>query len=42
MMVPEVKGHTVVQIDRKFELELPSRQFKRWGGGTETSDDEQT
>ncbi|KAF2015208.1 MFS general substrate transporter [Aaosphaeria arxii CBS 175.79] len=29
-IVPEMKGRTVADIDRMFELNLPARQFKNW------------
>jgi len=29
-LIPEMKGRTVGDIDRMFELNLPARQFKTW------------
>jgi MFS family permease len=31
-LVPEMKGRSVAEIDRMFELGLPARQFKGWRG----------
>jgi len=28
--IPEMKGRTVAEIDRMFELGLPARRFKAW------------
>lgn len=32
-LVPEMKGRSVAEIDRMFELRLGARQFKGWKGG---------
>ena len=35
-LIPEMKGRSVAEIDRMFELRLGARQFKGWKeGGTE-------
>ncbi|KAF2875107.1 general substrate transporter [Massariosphaeria phaeospora] len=34
-LVPEMKGRSIAEIDRMFELELPARQFKAWRGESE-------
>ncbi|VUC32708.1 unnamed protein product [Clonostachys rosea] len=31
-IIPEMKGRSQEEIDRMFELELPARKFKHWGG----------
>jgi len=31
--VPEMKGRTALEIDRMFEMGLPAREFRHWGGG---------
>lgn len=37
VLIPEMKGRSVVDLDRMFELKLPAREFSRWtevkGGG---------
>lgn len=33
IMLPEMKGRTPAQIDRMFDLELTTRDFKYWKGG---------
>ncbi|KAF2191520.1 MFS general substrate transporter [Zopfia rhizophila CBS 207.26] len=31
-LIPEMKGRTITEIDRMFELKLSARQFKSWKG----------
>ena len=33
LYVPEMKGRTPAEIDRMFELRLPTRKFKHWSHG---------
>ncbi|KAF9872143.1 hypothetical protein CkaCkLH20_10480 [Colletotrichum karsti] len=35
--LPEMKGRSVIEIDRMFELRLPAREFKHWRGDEEES-----
>lgn len=30
ILIPEMKGRTVVDLDQMFELKLPAREFSRW------------
>ncbi|KAK1964876.1 MFS general substrate transporter [Colletotrichum sublineola] len=34
--LPEMKGRSVMEIDRMFNLRLPARQFKKWRGNVES------
>lgn len=34
--VPEMKNRTSLEIDRMFEMRLPTREFRRWANGDAT------
>lgn len=38
MLVPELKGRSVLEIDRMFELGLPARRFKGWRDGSSSGE----
>jgi MFS family permease len=40
-LIPEMKGRSVAEIDRMFELGLPARQFKGWRGENAQRGEEQ-
>lgn len=33
LCVPEMKGRTAAEIDKMFEMRLPTRAFRDWSGG---------